>query len=451
MRPILLRGARVLDPSQKLDERVDLLLAEGVVARWGKTLEAPESAEVIELAPSHVVTAGFVDLHVHLREPGGEHKETIASGARAAAAGGFTSVCAMPNTDPAIDDPAAVGFVRAEGMRAGGARVYPVGAASIGRQGKQMTEIGELVHAGAVAVSDDGTPIADSGLMRRLLEYTLTFGIPVLSHAEDPQLSRGGVMNEGIVSTRLGLRGIPNAAEEVMVARDVLLAELTGGHVHICHVSTRGAVEIIRAAKARGVRVTAEVTPHHLSLTDEAVEGYRTDCKVNPPLRTKADVEAVRNGLVEGVLDCVATDHAPHHYEEKEREFDDAPFGMVGLETALGVCLRELVETKRLDLAGLVDRMTRIPASIVPLPTGTGTLREGAPADVTVFDPAARTTVVPERFHSRSRNTPFVGWELPGQVALTVVGGRIVHRAEAGGEGRGEQKRGRDRTDRMSV
>lgn len=430
-RPILLRGGRVLDPSQKLDDRVDLLLAEGVVARCGRALDVPEGAQLIELPASCVVTAGFVDLHVHLREPGGEHKETIASGARAAAAGGFTSVCAMPNTDPPIDDPAAVGFVRAEGARAGGARVYPVGAASIGRQGKQMTEIGELVHAGAVAVSDDGAPIGDAGLMRRLLEYTRTFDIPVLSHAEDPQLSLGGVMNEGVVSTRLGLRGIPNAAEDVMVARDVLLAELTGGRVHICHVTTRGAVEIVRAAKARGVRVTAEATPHHLALTDEAVLGYRTECKVNPPLRTRADVEAVREALVEGVLDCIATDHAPHHYEEKEREFDDAPFGMVGLETALGVCLRELVVPGRLDLAGLVDRMTRVPASIVPLPRGTGTLQAGAPADVTVFDPTARTTVRPERFYSRSRNTPFAGWELPGVVAWTFVGGRVVHRADA--------------------
>lgn len=429
MRPLLLRGGRVIDPSQKLDERVDVLLAEGKVARVGRNLEAPGSAEVIELAPDVVVSPGFVDLHVHLREPGGEHKETIASGARAAAAGGFTSVCAMPNTDPAIDDPAAVGFVRAEGMRAAGARVYPVGAASVGRAGKQMTEIGELVHAGAVAVSDDGSPIADAGLMRRLLEYTRTFGIPVLSHAEDLQLSRGGVMNEGVVSTRLGLRGIPNAAEDVMVARDVLLAELTGGHVHICHVSTRGAVEILRAARARGVHVTAEVTPHHLALSDEAVLGYRTECKVNPPLRARADVEAVRQALVEGVIDCVATDHAPHHYEEKEREFDDAPFGLVGLETALGVCLRELVEPGHLDLPGLIDRLACIPAGIVPLPRGAGTLQPGAPADVTVFDPAARTQVRAERFFSRSRNTPFAGWELPGVVHLTLVGGRIVHRA----------------------
>ena len=430
MRPILLRGGRVIDPSQGRDEVLDVLLADGKVVEVGRGLSAPEGAEVVEVPRGSVVAPGFVDLHVHLREPGGEHKETIASGARAAAAGGFTSVCAMPNTDPAIDDPAAVGFVRAEGLRAFGARVYPIGAASVGRQGKQMTEIGELVHAGAVAVSDDGSPIADSGLMRRLLEYTRTFGVPVLDHAEDPALAAGGVMNEGQVSTRLGLRGIPAAAEEVMVARDVLLAEMTGGHVHICHISTRGAVEILRAAKARGVRVTAEVTPHHLALTDDAVVGYRTEFKVNPPLRSRADVEAVRAALVEGVIDCVATDHAPHHYEEKEREFDDAPFGMVGLETALGVCLRELVEPGHLDLPGLIDRLTRIPASIVPLPKGTGMLQTGAPADVTVFDPAARATVRPERFHSRSRNTPFAGWELPGAVLWTVVDGRIVHRGE---------------------
>ncbi|MBI4513471.1 MAG: dihydroorotase [Gemmatimonadetes bacterium] len=433
MRALLLRGGRVIDPSQGLDDRVDLLIADGRIARWGRDLQAPESAETVDLAPDCVISPGFVDLHAHLREPGGEHKETIASGARAAAAGGFTSVCAMPNTDPPIDDPAAVGFVRAEGMRAGAARVYPVAAATVGSQGTQMTEIGELVQAGAVAVTDDGRPIASSKIMRRLLEYTQTFGIPVLSHAEELALSGNGVMNEGLISTTLGLQGIPNAAEDVMVARDVILAGLTAGHVHICHVSTQGAVELIRAAKARGVNVTAEVTPHHLTLTDEAVQGYRTECKVNPPLRSRADVEAVRAALVEGVIDCVATDHAPHHYEEKEREFDDAPFGVVGLETALGVSLKVLVEPGLLDLAGLIDRLACRPARIVPLPEGTGTLAAGAPGDVTVFDPTKRTRVRPERFHSRSRNTPFAGWELPGVVLLTIVGGRVVHRGEAQG------------------
>lgn len=430
MRPLLLRGGRVIDPSQGLDERVDLLLVDGRVARWGRTLPAPESAETLDLAPECVVSPGFVDLHAHLREPGGEHRETIASGARAAAAGGFTSVCAMPNTDPPIDDPAAVGFVRAEGVRAGAARVYPVAAATVGCRGEQMTEIGELVQAGAVAVTDDGRPIASSKIMRRLLEYTQAFGIPVLSHAEELALSGNGVMNEGLVSTTLGLQGIPNAAEDVMVARDVLLAELTGGHVHICHVSTRGAVNLIRGAKARGVNVTAEVTPHHLTLTDEAVQGYRTEFKVNPPLRSRADVEAVRAALVEGVIDCIATDHAPHHYEEKEREFDDAPFGVVGLETALGVTLKALVEPGLLDLAGLVDRLACRPARIVPLPEGTGTLAPGAPADLTVFDPTRRLRVRPDAFYSRSRNTPFHGWELPGVVLLTIVGGRIVHRVQ---------------------
>ena len=428
MTRLCIRGGRVIDPSQRLDARVDLLLVDGRVADWGRDLDVdPATTEILEVPPTAVVCPGFVDLHVHLREPGGEHKETIATGARAAAAGGFTSVCAMPNTDPPIDDPAAVGFVRAAGLRAEGARVYPVGAASVGRQGKQMTEIGELVQAGAVAVSDDGAPIADAGLMRRLLEYTQNFGIPVLNHCEEPTLSAGGVVNEGLVSTRLGLRGIPNAAEDVMVARDIALAELTGGRVHICHVSTRGAVEFLRLAKAKGLPVTAEVTPHHLALTEEAVVGYRTEYKTNPPLRTAEDVAAVRAALVEGIIDCVATDHAPHHYEEKEREFDDAPFGVVGLETALGVCLRELVEPGLLDLAGLIDRLACRPARIVPLPEGTGTLRRGAPADVTVFDPRARVVVDPNRFYSRSRNTPFAGWELPGRVLWTVVGGRVVH------------------------
>jgi dihydroorotase len=281
---VLLRGGRVSDPSRKLDERLDLLLADGKIAASGRDLDVPKGGETVDVS-GLVVAPGFVDLHVHLREPGDEHKETIASGARAATAGGFTSICAMPNTRPPIDDHAAVGFVRAEGERAGFARVYPVGAVSVGLKGEEMTEIGELVAAGAVAVTDDGRPVWDSGLLRRTMEYTLAFDIPYFSHSEDLGLSANGVMNEGSVSTVLGLPGIPNAAEDAAVARDCVIAELTGGHLHILHVSTRGAVEIIRAAKARGVRVTAEVTPHHLSLTDEAVRGYRTEAKMNPPLR----------------------------------------------------------------------------------------------------------------------------------------------------------------------
>ncbi len=421
-RPLVLRGGRLLDPSTGRDETGDLLLAGGEISAAGRLEGVPEEAEVLDVS-GKVVAPGFVDLHVHLREPGGEHKETIRSGARAAAAGGFTTVWAMPNTDPPIDDPAAVGFVRSEGQRAEGARVQPVGAATVDLAGEQMTEVGELVAAGAVAVSDDGHPIWHAGLMRRLLEYTQTFGVPVLQHAEERRLSAGGVMNEGRVSTALGLRGMPNAAEAAMVARDCLLAELTGGHLHVCHVSTREAVDHIRRARERGVRVTAEVSPHHLALTDEAVRGYRTEAKMHPPLRAAEDRDALREALAEGVLDVVATDHAPHHYEEKEREFDDAPFGVVGLETALGVVLREMVASGRMALAELVDRMSCAPARIMDLPGGT--LAPGTPADVVVFDPEARWTVDPDAFLSRSRNTPFAGEELVGRVHATVVGGHL--------------------------
>jgi dihydroorotase len=428
-RPILLKGGRIIDPSQKLDEQLDLLLVDGRVAGIGKGLQVPEGGDEVDVA-GRVVAPGLVDLHVHLREPGDEHKETIASGARAAAAGGFTSICAMPNTRPAIDDPAAVGFVRAQGERAGFAHVYPVGAVSVDLRGEEMTEIGEMVDAGAIAISDDGRPVLDSGLLRRAMEYSTAFDIPYFSHSEELGLSANGVMSEGPVSTALGLRGIPNAAEDAAVARDVMIAELTGGQLHILHVSTRGAVEVVRAAKARGVRVTAEVTPHHLALTEEAVRGYRTEAKMNPPLRSAADLEAVRDALVEGVIDCIATDHAPHHYEDKEREFDDAPFGIVGLETALGVCCRELVATDRLKLSDLVDRMSCRPAQIAGL--AAGTLVDGSPADVVVFDHEERWTCQPEEFLSLSRNTPFAGEQLVGRVVMTLVGGRVVYEAKAG-------------------
>ncbi|HEX6938289.1 MAG TPA: dihydroorotase [Longimicrobiales bacterium] len=421
--PLLLRGGRVIDPSQGLDDVRDVLLADGVVVGIDRNVAPPDGTEVLDVS-GLVVAPGFIDVHVHLREPGGEHKETIASGARAAAAGGFTAVCAMPNTDPPIDDPASVGFVAAEGARVGAARVYPVGAVSIGLNGERLTEVGEMVDAGAVAITDDGRPVADAGLMRLALEYAQTFGIPVASHCEERSLSRGGSMNEGLVSTRLGLGGIPNAAEDVMIARDLILAELTGGRLHIQHVSTRRGVAMIRAAKERGVAVTAEATPHHFTLTDEAVDRYRTDAKMNPPLRTAADREAVRQGIADGTLDVIATDHAPHHYDEKEQAFDEAPFGIVGLETALGLAVTELVEPGVIDLARLVERMSCAPARAFRLPGGT--LRTGSPADVTVFDPTEEWTVDPEAFVSKSRNTPFAGWTLRGRAVYTIVGGRIV-------------------------
>ncbi len=431
-RPLLLRGGHLLDPAAGVDRPQDLLLVDGKVARLLDSGE--EGAPLPDGAPAdtgivscrgRVVVPGLIDVHVHLREPGGEHKETIASGARAAAAGGFTAICAMPNTDPVIDSPATVGFVAAAGRAAGVARVYPVGALSLGQKGEQLTEIGELVEAGAVGITDDGLPVMDSGLMRRALEYALAFDIPVADHAEDVGLSRGGVMNEGAVSARLGLRGKPNASEDVHIARDLMVAELTGGHIHLQHVSTRQGVQMIREAKARGVRVTAEATPHHLLLTEEAVDGYETNAKMNPPLRSEADRDAVIEGFLDGTLDTLATDHAPHHYDEKEQAFDDAPFGIVGLETVVGLLLTRFVHTGRLSLWDFVVRASVAPARAFHLPGGT--LEEGMPADLTVLDPEARWTVDPATFLSKSRNTPFSGWELRGRAVQTVVEGRVVH------------------------
>jgi dihydroorotase len=420
---LLLRGGRVVDPSQKLDEKLDVLIVDGRVVKLGKRVRVSEHAHVKECR-GLVVAPGLIDLHVHLREPGEEHKETIATGAAAAAAGGFTAVCAMPNTDPPIDDPAAVGFVAAEGRRAGAARVYPVGCISAGRRGERLALVGEMVEAGAVAITDDGNPVMNSGLMRMALEYALAFGIPVADHPEDLGLSATGHMNEGLISTRLGLPGKPNAAEDIHIVRDLLLAELTGGHIHLQHVSTRFGVESIRQAKARGVRVTAEATPHHLVLTHEAVNGYRTEAKMNPPLRAAEDVEAVRAGLADGTLDTIATDHAPHHYDEKEAAFAEAPNGIVGLETALGLVLTRVVGEGVIDLPTMIDRMSCAPARAFGLPGGT--LSEGAPGDVTVLDLEAEWTVDAKAFRSKSRNTPFGGWTLKGRPRLTVVGGRIV-------------------------
>jgi dihydroorotase len=428
MRPLLLRGGRVIDPSRGLDESADLLIQDGKIAGVGAGLGTPDGAETRELRGA-VVAPGLVDLHVHLREPGNEDVETIATGARAAAAGGFTAVCAMPNTDPVTDNQAAVGFIVRQSLRAGSARVHPIGAISVGQKGEQLAEFGELVGAGAVAVSDDGRPVASSHLMRTALEYARTFSIPVADHCEEPTLASGGVMHEGLVAMRLGLKGIPTAAEEIMVARDLLLAELVGGRIHLCHMSTRGSVELIRRARERGVQVTAEVTPHHFTLTDHACEGYDTNAKMNPPLREEADVAALRAGLKEGVIDCIASDHAPHAYDAKEAAFDDAPFGIIGLETAFGIAYSELVLGGVVTLPELLARMSTIPARAFRL--SGGTLRLGAPADVVVLDVATPWTVDPARFYSKSRNSPFAGRSLSGRAVLTLVEGTIVHDAEA--------------------
>ena len=425
-RPLLLRGGRVLDPSRDFDQPADVLIQDGKIAAVAPGLGSPDGADVRDVR-GHVVAPGLVDLHVHLREPGNEDVETIATGARAAAAGGFTAVCAMPNTDPVADNQAAVGFVVRQSGRAGAARVYPIGAISVGQLGAQLSEFGEMVGAGAVAVSDDGKPVASSHLMRTALEYARTFGIPVADHCEEPTLAAGGVMPEGLVATRLGLKGIPAAAEEIVVGRDLLLAELTGGHVHVCHVSTRGSVELIRRAKERGIHVTAEVTPHHLTLTDRACEGYDTHAKMNPPLREPGDTAALRAALGDGVIDCIASDHAPHAYDAKEAAFDDAPFGIVGLETAFAVAHTELVLGGGMSLLELVRRMSTTPAAVFRLPGGT--LTPGAPADVAVLDVTAPWTVDPTLFFSKSRNTPFAGRRLTGRAVLTVVEGKLVHDA----------------------
>ncbi|HEU5154201.1 MAG TPA: dihydroorotase [Gemmatimonadales bacterium] len=426
IRPILIQGGRVIDPSRGTDGVADVYLTDGRVAGVGRNIAGEEGTLVIPAA-GKVVAPGLIDLHVHLREPGQEDLETVATGAMAAAAGGFTAVCAMPNTDPVVDNQGTVGFIVSQAQRAAKARVYPIGAISLGQKGEQLAEFGELVGAGAVAVSDDGKPVMSSHLMRTALEYARTFSIPVADHCEDLALAVGGAMHEGIVSTRLGLKGIPAAAEEIMVARDIILSELTGGHVHLCHMSTRGSVELIRRAKDRGIRVTAEATPHHFTLTHEACEGYNTNAKMNPPLREDADREAIRQALRDGTLDVIASDHAPHHYDAKEREFDDAPNGILGLETALGLAISELVETGLMSLSDLLLRMSTQPARIFNIPGGT--LGIGAPADVVVFDPKSHWTVDPSRFHSKSRNTPFGGRSLTGRAEVTIVRGRVVYQA----------------------
>jgi dihydroorotase len=427
---VLLRGGRIVDPSQNRDEVGDVLVVDGRIEALGRVGEVRRDGDELETIDCSglIVSPGFVDVHCHLREPGREEVETIASGARAAAAGGFTAVCAMPNTDPVTDNQAAVGFIIRQAIRAGAARVFPIGAISIGEQGKTLAEFGEMVGAGAVAVSDDGKPVVSAQLMRTALEYARTFGIPVADHCEEPTLAANGAMNEGIVSARLGLKGIPSEAEEIMAIRDILLARRTGGHIHLCHMSTRGSVELIRWGKERGINVTAEACPHHLSLTEEAVEGYDTNAKMNPPLRTADDVTALQEAVRDGTIDVIATDHAPHHYDEKEREFADAPNGIVGLETALAVNLTWLVHSSVMDVTTLIDRMSCVPARLFKLPGGT--LRRGSAADVTVFDPDVEWVVDPARFVSRGRNSPYAGKTLRGRAELTVVDGRVIFRRE---------------------
>jgi dihydroorotase len=426
MPTILIKGGQVIDAG-RFNGLADVLIEDGKVAAVGKSLNLKSQdkgqAAIID-AKGKLVVPGFVDLHVHLREPGFEHKETIKSGTAAAAAGGFTSVCCMPNTNPVNDNQSITEFILEQARAAGNCHVFPVGAITKGSEGKELAEIGDLRRAGCVAISDDGQPVMNSLVMRRAMEYALAFDLPVIDHCEDLHLSEGGCMNEGLVSTELGLPGIPPAAEEVMVARNLALAELTGARLHLAHVSTAGSVRMVRDAKARGIKVTAEACPHHFSLTEEAVQEFNTHAKMNPPLRTWKDVQAIKEGLRDGTIDAIATDHAPHAIQEKQLEFDAAPFGVVGLETALPLTLA-LVEEGVLSLEMAIEKLTAAPARVFGL--AKGTLAMGADADVTIVDPEAAWVVDPARFLSMGRNTPFAGWKVKGRVSHTIVGGRLVY------------------------
>ena len=419
----------MIDPG-RVNGVADILIENGTITAVGPKLAVPSGATVIPAA-GRLVVPGFVDLHVHFREPGFEYKETIQSGTEAAVAGGFTSVCAMPNTNPVNDNQAVTEFMLERAKATGTARLYPIGAITKRSEGKELAEIGDLRRAGCVAISDDGKPVMNSLVMRRAMEYARAFDVPVVDHCEDLHLSEGGCMNEGVISTELGLPGIPSAAEDVMVARNVSLAELTGARLHLAHISTAGSVRMVREAKARGLKVTAEACPHHFTLTEETTRGYNTHAKMNPPLRTNLDVQAIKDGLRDGTIDVIATDHAPHATQEKQQEFTEAPFGIVGLETALPLTLA-LVDEGVLTLESAIDKLSTAPAKAFSL--NAGTLAVGAPADVAIVDPDRQWEVDPSRFRSKSRNTPFAGWKVKGRVTTTIVSGRVVYELDRPGQ-----------------
>ena len=423
---LLIRGGRVIDPSQQMDDTVDILVENGLVKEIGKGLNIPAGIEVIDASGKYVVP-GLIDMHVHLRDPGLEYKEDIISGTLAAATGGFTSIVCMPNTKPVIDNKAIAGYIINKAIKEGFCNVFPVGSITYGMSGDRLAEMGELKEAGCVAVSDDGKPVSNSELMRRALEYANGIGIPVITHAEDLSLVGEGVMNEGITSTEIGLKGIPRIAEDIATARDVMLAEYANAPIHIAHVSTKGSVRIIREAKSRGVRVTCETAPHYFTLTDDAVRGYDTNAKMNPPLREADDVAAIKEGLKDGTIDCIATDHAPHHLDEKDVEFDVAMNGIIGLETSLPLSLK-LVENGVLTLNQLIGKMSCKPSNILDLKRGT--LKAGSVADITMIDPDAEWSVEKEKLASKSKNSPFLGWKMRGAASATILAGKIVFRKQ---------------------
>ncbi len=420
----LLKGGRFIDPSTKSDMVADILIVDGIINSMKPSIAPPADCEIIDLR-GKIVAPGFVDMHVHLREPGFEHKETIETGTLSAAHGGFTAVCCMPNTNPAIDDESIVHFVHSQGklVNKGIVDVYPVGAVTKGRAGKELSSIAELVQAGAVGLSDDGAPVFDAEIMRRALEYAGMFDVPVIQHCEEPSLVRGGVMNEGFVATELGLPGIPPVAEEIMIARDILLTEYTRSRYHVAHMSTAGSVKLVREAKRKGIAITCEVTPHHFTLTDDVVRSFDTNTKMNPPLRTRDDVEAIKQGIREGIVDVIASDHAPHSLDEKEVDYLQAPFGIVGLETAIGLAITELVASNVITFSQLVEKFSTNPRKIIKR---TIDIREGNSANFTFVDPEIQWKVDVSRFKSKSKNSPFDGKLLKGRAVGIFNHGEIL-------------------------
>jgi len=425
---LIIKNGHIVDPSSNLNGVMDVLIEDGKIVSMAKDMRVAakrDDSEVLNVSGKKVFP-GLIDMHTHIREPGREDEETIKTGSRAAAKGGFASICCMANTTPPVDNQGVVGFILSESRKVGLVNIYPIGAVTKGLRGDELAEIGELKRAGIVAISDDGNPIQNSEVMRRALEYSKMFGLPVISHCEDKFLSLDGVMNEGYISTLLGLRGIPSVSESVMVARDIQLAETTGSRLHIAHVTTAISISLIREAKKKGIRVTCEVTPHHFTLTEDSVKDFNTNAKMNPPLRTKDDIDALKEGLRDGTIDAIASDHAPHTENEKDVEFDNAPFGIIGLETSLSLAIMELVDKGILTLSQLVEKMSTNPAKILGL--NKGYLKAGEDADITVVDLERKWVADKDRFESKSKNSPFIGWELKGMATEVIVGGKIIVR-----------------------